>query len=235
MRQAQGVAFDLDQEKLTKSTYRSAVNLCFIDVNVLADEDEEEHHCIKGYLCHRSGEAMCSSSRKLHAKGFSLVELMMAIAIGAVLLSVAAPALSGMLRNNRVVSLTNALLGTVHRLRVEAITKGVRTTACTSLDGLSCSTTAEWHDGWIAFPDADVDGERDEDEALLLVHGSSGGRVSAKGNTSIRRYVSFISSGRSASLGGGLQMGTITICEGGTARLVVISASGRPRTTVGSC
>lgn len=178
---------------------------------------------------------MSSSSRKLDVAGFSLVELMMAIVIGAVLLTVAAPALSGLLRNNRVISLTNALLGTVHRLQVEAITTGVRTTACTSLNGLSCSTTAEWHDGWIAFPDADVDGERDEDEALLLVQGPSGGRISAKGNTPVRRYVSFISSGRSASLGGGLQMGTITICEGSTARLVVISASGRPRTAVADC
>jgi len=168
-------------------------------------------------------------------RGFTLVELMTALTIGAVLLMVAAPALSGMLRNGRVVTSANALLGMAHRLHVEAVTKGVRTTACTSLDGLTCSNAADWHDGWIVFPDINLDGSRDEEEALLFIQPALGGSVKAQGNAPVRRYLSYIPSGRSASLGGGLQMGTITICEGGVGRLIVISASGRPRVTSADC
>ena len=178
---------------------------------------------------------MCQTQGARGSAGFSLVELMMAMTIGAVLLTIAAPALSGMLRNGRVLTASNALLGTVHRLQVEAITRGVRTTACTSLDGLDCGSAADWHDGWIVFRDEDADGVRDEHEMLLLAHGPMGGNISATGNAPVRRYLSYIPAGRSATLGGGLQMGTITVCEDGVARQIVISASGRPRSLSADC
>lgn len=181
------------------------------------------------------GAVMSRPSCAQGANGFSLVEMMSVLLIGAVLLTLAVPALSDMLRNNRVLSISNALLGTIHRLQAEAITTGVRTTACSSLDRLTCSHVADWHDGWIVFRDLDADGVRDDDEVLLHAQEAADGRLSAKGNTLVRRYLSYIPSGRSATVGGGLQMGTITVCEGSVARLIVVSASGRPRVMTGNC
>lgn len=82
------------------------------------------------------------------APGFTLVELLIAISIMAVLLAMAAPyfgnaALSGQLSAN-----ANNLVAAVSQARTEAIKRNAVATLCVSSNGSAC-TTGGWETGWI--------------------------------------------------------------------------------------
>jgi type IV fimbrial biogenesis protein FimT len=83
------------------------------------------------------------------------------------------------------------------------------------------------------FEDTNSNGLWDEGEVLLQQRARMHLKVTATGNSTVTRYVSFGASGRSLSLNGAFQAGTITLCERGTkARegwLLVVNAVGRPR------
>ncbi|MCK0506290.1 GspH/FimT family pseudopilin [Aromatoleum anaerobium] len=176
------------------------------------------------------------SPRQRGLDGFSLIELLAVLTVAMVLAGVAVPSFATLMRENRLTAAANELLGAILYARSEAIKRGSRVTICTSSGLIDCKPNTGWHGGWIVFEDRSANGEREEGESILLVgDGWNGGPV-ITGNTPVRDYVSYVSSGASRRLGGALQMGTITFCDGGAARQIVISASGRPRVVrVASC
>lgn len=100
--------------------------------------------------------------------GFTLVELMVAVAISAIALSMAVPALDGFLSGARQTGAINDFVTSVHRARSTAITDNTRITLCPSSDGANCED-AKWHEGWIAFADVDNDYTVDENEKVVSV------------------------------------------------------------------
>lgn len=87
-------------------------------------------------------------------KGFTLIELMIAIAIMAVLAAVGVPAFQTMILNNRIVTTNNALLGVLQMARSEAVNKRKNIRVCPSTDQLTCTADGNWHDGIIVLNDA---------------------------------------------------------------------------------
>lgn len=89
-------------------------------------------------------------------QGFSLVELLVVIGIGAILLASALPAVGEYLRNNRLTSQTNTLVATINFARGEAITRNqnVFISALPSSD-----TTNTWGKGWKVWVDGRQDGD----------------------------------------------------------------------------
>ena len=83
------------------------------------------------------------------------------------------------------------------------------------------------------FEDANSNAVWDEGEDLIKQRSRINPKVSATGNTTVSRYVSFGASGRSLSLNGAFQAGTITICERDAKAkegwLLVVNAVGRAR------
>lgn len=100
--------------------------------------------------------------------GVTLIELMTALAVAAILMSIAIPSFRQSIINNRLASITNEFISGINFARSEAIKLGRSVTLCKSTDGSSCSTdNAEfWEDGWIAFADLDADGVVDTSEIL---------------------------------------------------------------------
>lgn len=87
-----------------------------------------------------------------HAKGFSLVELMVAITVAAVLMVYAVPNLRNAIRRNNVSSGSNTLLAAVSYARAEAISRSVHVSICPSTDGASCSATStDYAAGWLIY------------------------------------------------------------------------------------
>lgn len=168
-------------------------------------------------------------------QGFTLVEMMVVIAIASILMAIAIPQFSELIRRNRVATISNQLLGTAFVARSEAIKRGHRVTACVSTDGVSCSTGGHWHAGWIVFADHNGDAVRDEGESLISVQAPVTGATTITGNIPVRTYISYNPAGRSTLVNGGLQMGTVTICNRDIGNQLVISATGRPRLTAGGC
>ena len=99
--------------------------------------------------------------------GFTLVELMIAVAVATVLLMVASPSLEQSINGSRLGTASSELTGAVQVARSEAIRRNRRVTLCRSADGSNCdANTGDWT-GWMVFVDLDADGVRDTGETII--------------------------------------------------------------------
>ncbi|TLY62004.1 MAG: prepilin-type N-terminal cleavage/methylation domain-containing protein, partial [Gammaproteobacteria bacterium] len=85
--------------------------------------------------------------------GFSITELMVVVAIVAILLGIGAPSYRYITNSYRMSAEVNGLLGDLQYARAEAIREGQLVTACVSSDGASCTGDHDWAKGWIVFSD----------------------------------------------------------------------------------
>ncbi len=95
------------------------------------------------------------------SQGVTLIELMVVLAIAAIMLTVAVPSLRESFTRNRLTNQANTFMAALNLARTEAIRRGQSVTLCKSSDGNSCQTTGKnWEIGWIAFVDTDKNGTR---------------------------------------------------------------------------
>lgn len=97
--------------------------------------------------------------------GFTLIELMVAISVLAILLALGLPSFQASLRSNRVATATNEMIASISLARSEAIRSTRGGGVCPSADGAACG--GAWSDGWLVWADADADGILDAGEAVL--------------------------------------------------------------------
>nr|WP_256445067.1 GspH/FimT family pseudopilin [Rhodoferax sp. U11-2br] len=170
--------------------------------------------------------------------GFSLIELMVVISIAAILATLAVPSFQGMIASSNLTSTTNDLVATFARARSDAIRRGKRVTVCMSADGVQCTTSGAWSQGWIMFNDndhsdanADVDADADETISAVAAALSNQLVIATKGSMP---YVSYSADGQAKLMNGGSGAGTIRICSTSSAlsndtraRDIVINFLGR--------
>lgn len=151
--------------------------------------------------------------------GFTLVELMITLAVLAVLVAIGFPSFQSSMRSNRVATSTNEMIASVSLARSEAVRNNRGSSMCGSASGTACDGT--WNDGWIVWADANANGTVDAGETVLRY---------TQGNDKLQitgpvQFVHFDSRGRRASTeadagqlvlqpkdcGGGAYRRTITI------------------------
>jgi type IV fimbrial biogenesis protein FimT len=86
--------------------------------------------------------------------GFTMVELIMTVAVGAILLTVGIPSFKYVTNSNRIAAEINGLLGDLQFARSEAIKEGVNVSVCVSSNGTACAGTNTWQSGWIVMSSA---------------------------------------------------------------------------------
>jgi type IV fimbrial biogenesis protein FimT len=87
------------------------------------------------------------------SSGFTMIELMMTVAIGAIVLVLAVPSFRYVTNANRIAAEINGLLGDLQFARAEAIKEGQFVTVCVSTSGTGCTGGPAWEGGWIVFSD----------------------------------------------------------------------------------
>ncbi len=86
-------------------------------------------------------------------KGFTLTEMIVVMAIVAILLGIAIPSYKYLTTSYRMSAEMNNLVGDLQFARGEALKEGNAVTVCISSDGATCTGGANWNQGWIVFSD----------------------------------------------------------------------------------
>lgn len=96
---------------------------------------------------------------KKNNHGFTLIELIVTLAVVSIVLATGIPALNQMSANNRVVAQINSISGSLALARSEAIKTATTVTLCVSTNGTSCdgAGATDWENGWIVFTDNNKD------------------------------------------------------------------------------
>lgn len=169
------------------------------------------------------------------ASGFTLVELMVTIALLAIFAAIAVPSYRNFVASNRAATEMNTFVADMQSARTAAIENGTDATVCVSTDGTSCAGSGNWSDGWIVFLDHDGDGGVDGSDQVLRFHAALPGGDSLTGNANVTDTITF---NRYGMLAGGFNNGTITLHanpdEIAYRRCVVISSVGKLRAASGS-
>lgn len=182
----------------------------------------------------RSGRLQASAR-----SGFTLIELMITIAVMAILLGVAVPSFNDAVLGSKLGSYANNFVASVNMARSEAIKRNVKIMLCASSDGTNCTASGGWEYGWVV-----------KCKTADNVHCNAAGpnwltiyRQQALPNglkiseTSAKREIEFDPTGVGAT------SATLTVCRaspsvGAQERVIKVSSTGRAsvsKTTTGSC
>ena len=103
--------------------------------------------------------------------GFTLAELLVVLAVTAVLAALAMPSFRDMLLRRAVAQATDAFANDMRFTRSEAVKRSWRMGMCSLADGSTsaCSKDAKWVNGWMVFVDNNSNGTRDAGEDILRV------------------------------------------------------------------
>lgn len=157
------------------------------------------------------------------ARGMHLTELLVVIAVLAVLLAASWPALQPLLLRQRADALQLTLHASLSGARSEALRRRELIGLCASVDGLRCSD--DWSAGWIIYRSGDQRREPESPEAILSNHtGRSDISILARASSG-RPRLFFQADGRSP--GANL---TLRICAGRQLHgKLVVNNGGRTR------
>jgi type IV fimbrial biogenesis protein FimT len=148
-------------------------------------------------------------------RGFTLLEMMTAIAVLGVVLGLAVPGLSRFIDASTLSGSARDFVVDLQLARSEAALRARRVTVCTSTDMTSCANSG-WGDGRLIFIDGGAVGTLDAgDEILSQTEGLDTSVTTASTGIAAANFVSFAQTGMLAG------PGTIQLCIAGQDQRVI--------------
>lgn len=99
--------------------------------------------------------------------GFTLIELVVTMAVAAILLTVAIPNMRTFIQNGRLNTQANDLIGDLNFARSEAIKRRSKVGICRSTDGVTFAGAGPLGDGRVVFVDANNNDDCNAGEPIL--------------------------------------------------------------------
>jgi type IV fimbrial biogenesis protein FimT len=165
------------------------------------------------------------------SRGFTLIELMVAISIVAILLAIALPSFQGTIRSNRLATTTNEFISSIALARSEAIRSSRGAAVCASTNGTACGGT--WNDGWLVWADADGDAAIDSGETIVrYAQGHANLNLTASGSAT-----SIVFNGRGAATSTPVFTLQPSSCPAGQqlVNTLTVNGSGQIKTSKSAC
>jgi len=172
------------------------------------------------------------TTRARAATGFTLVELMLVLAVAAVVLALAAPDLRDLVRRQQLKAASADLLAAVGLARAQALARG-QTVIVLARDAAEGGGDG-WAAGWRVFADRDGDGRPGAGDPIIAEHGplAAGTRsASAFSTPAATPYIAYNGAGRGCGRthGAAARWGTLSLFHGGATRRITINMLGRAR------
>ena len=168
------------------------------------------------------------SRHRVDAAGFTLIELMITIAIIGIVALFGIPAFSDFILNNRIRGQTSDFVVQLTHARSEAMRTATRITLCPGTSS-GCAGT-NWENGWVVFVDANANAAVDSGETVIGVGPALDGSNTLR-STAFSTYISFRHDGGSTSIDGSGLAGAFALCDsrgyGANARAIAVTVSGR--------
>jgi len=166
-------------------------------------------------------------------RGVTLLELMIALLIASVMLTLGIPSFRAVLDNQRLTVANNEMVMTLNLAKSEAIKRVAYVTVCKSNNGVSCTGGSAWNDGWIVFANTGVAnlGSIDVGDEVIRINQKLRDSIDLTPSGTIANFVSFRPSGTVGTSVANMT-GTLTVCDergAAYARGVLLEASGRWR------
>ena len=166
-------------------------------------------------------------------RGWSLVELLVVMAVAVAVSLMVVPSFHAMFHRLQVRTAVDEWVSWMAMARSEAIKRRHgRVVICIASSQVRCDEQGDWQNGWLMFHDLNGNARLDAEDTVIRYGAARTPRLRAWGNTHVRRYVSYVSSGRTLLVSGALQVGTWSFCHRDSATVgwqVVLSATGRAR------
>jgi type IV fimbrial biogenesis protein FimT len=191
------------------------------------------------FVCVKSTIILPSIGRKIPLvcnKGFSLIELIVALTIAGVLMAIAAPALQKFVSSNRLTSQVNDLMADINLARSEAIKRAVDTGVCvTAAGGSTCVTAGNWSNGWLTYACPATDPTcTGATRVVVKIHEALTGKNTLTSPGSVDTII-FAGSGLLRSPAAGTRQFTLTDTNTSGNRILCLSATGRPSLSGTNC
>jgi type IV fimbrial biogenesis protein FimT len=172
-------------------------------------------------------------------RGFTLIEVMVAVVIMGILLAIAAPGFKNLTISSSITADTNALLSDLAAARSEASRTGAAVSVCASTDFATCSSTASAWTSRIVFTDSGTAGVKDGTDAIIRkssASSSSKNTITAANLPGSNNYLQYNSLGQINSLTYATPA-TFKVCRSGYAsgNLVSLSVTGRASSATTTC
>ncbi len=166
--------------------------------------------------------------------GFTLVEVLIILFVGAILIGLAAPWMRGWVMQHHLATSTNSLLSAFHLARQTAIELHRPVSICAGESGACQSRSRwDWSKGWIVFIDRNRNGLLDGEETPLHTGHASHADLAVAANSPLSKTVIFTALGFAEQPGGAFAVGRLRICVplpiDKNARDLILAKSGRLR------
>jgi type IV fimbrial biogenesis protein FimT len=122
------------------------------------------------------------------ASGFTLFEMMVALAMVGILVVLAAPGFREFTRNNQVTAVNNDLVTALNLARSEAGRRSTPVAICPSADGITCGNLGDWRSGWIVFQDSAAAGAIASPDDVVQKWTESSGVLQLAADSAVVRY-----------------------------------------------
>ena len=173
----------------------------------------------------------------LRQSGFTLIELMIGLALIAILLAIGVPSLREAYMNVRITGQTNDFMSALQLARSEAVKQNVGVFVCASTNQTDCNAS-DWARGWIVFADTDGDGTKDADELAIKSRGALEGNNTMLSSAVVAPASAFFLPYRPTGVSSAA-IRNFVICDSrttpNTGRQIEINVTGRAQATRVTC